>query len=288
MLTVALSLLYLEDAALKLPHTRLQAAPYLLATPHPLTFTPRPPESPSKQGVEQKVELMERQAEVARQQWPDHKKDPRRAALASRGTGVGGGTGMGSPQEDGGDMKVLNSLEIVVQNLTHVHGYNQPQKESERLGVVYKDGAVIIPPYLLSASPPSPPLPSRQRYIIYLCTGNITCCGWGDRQHGILSAYLISLVTNRTFGVDMSMPCPLTTLFHPRIIDWKLNSSALQGLTSRHIYSVNDWIFRQVSGGCVGGWVGGCMCVCVCMCACVCVCVCLQGRGGGDVCVCVC
>ena len=143
---------------------------------------------------------------VQRQSWPDHKKDARRMAAMANLQG-------------GPDVKVLNNLEIVIQNLSLPNTHHHKQKESARLGITYRDGSVVIPPQLLSArSEPSPS--SRKRYIIYLCTGNLTCCGWGDRQHGILSAYLISLVTNRTFGVDMTKPCPIGILFHPRIVDW--------------------------------------------------------------------
>ncbi|KAK3764127.1 hypothetical protein RRG08_039297 [Elysia crispata] len=84
-----------------------------------------------------------------------------------------------------------------------------------------------------------------ERYIVYLCHSNLTCAGWGDRQHGIFSVYLISLVTNRTFKVDMQSPCPLGKLYHPRLVNWKLNQSELEGLSSIHLYALNDRQFRD-------------------------------------------
>ena len=84
-----------------------------------------------------------------------------------------------------------------------------------------------------------------ERYIVYLCHSNLTCAGWGDRQHGIFSVYLISLVTNRTFKVDMQSPCPLHKLYHPRLANWKLNQSELEGLSSIHLYALNDREFRD-------------------------------------------
>ncbi|GFS08697.1 hypothetical protein ElyMa_006601100 [Elysia marginata] len=84
-----------------------------------------------------------------------------------------------------------------------------------------------------------------ERYIVYLCHSNLTCAGWGDRQHGIFSVYLISLVTNRTFKVDMQSPCPLSKLYHPRLVNWKLNQSELEGLSSIHLYALNDRQFRD-------------------------------------------
>ena len=237
-LTVVLSLLYLEDAALKLPHTRLQAAPHIP------TFSPALPIEAGRAeairladrggGVRRKEQPAASGGALQKQVWPDRKKDMQSDA--------GVGSLMNRP-----NVKVLNSLEIVAQNLSHTYAGTHMQKESERLGIVYKDGSLIIPPHLLAGPPLNASHPARKRYIIYLCHNNITCCGWGDRQHGVLSAYLISVVTNRTFGVDMSSPCPMATLFHPRIIDWKVNTSSLVGLTSRHIYTVNDKLFRQVS-----------------------------------------
>ncbi|KAK7096305.1 uncharacterized protein [Littorina saxatilis] len=227
MLTVAISLLYLEDAALTLPHTlpRLQRA-----------ADPGLPAPALAHVAEPKEEGEDGGAGVHRQLWPDHKKNA-----------WGGGRGRGgNGSVEGQDVRVLNSLEIVVHNLSHQHQEGVGQKESERLGISLRDGAIVIPPHLLSAPSPNASSLARPRYIVYLCNSNITCCGWGDRQHGILSAYLISVVTNRTFGVDMSSPCPITTLFHPRILDWKVNASQLAGRTSRHIYTVNDRLFRQV------------------------------------------
>lgn len=238
-LTVVVSLLYLEDAALKLPHTRLQAAPHIP------TFSATGPIEAGRVGgavrsadrvggVRHKEQPGASGGASQKQMWPDHKKDKHSAAASK-------------PFMDRPDIKVLNSLEIVAQNLSHTPLGSHMQKESDRLGIVYKDGSLIIPPHLLSGPPRTSSHTAHRRYIIYLCNSNITCCGWGDRQHGVLSAYLISVVTNRTFGVDMSSPCPMGTLFHPRIIDWKVNTSSLVGLTSRHIYTINDKLFRQVS-----------------------------------------
>lgn len=84
-----------------------------------------------------------------------------------------------------------------------------------------------------------------EKYIVYLCHSNITCAGWGDRQHGIFSAYLLSLVTNRTFKVDMQSPCQLSKLYHPRMINWKIHQSELEGLSSIHLYALNDRKFRE-------------------------------------------
>lgn len=241
-LTVVVSLLYLEDAALQLPHPhsghmRLQSASGHDVTHHDLLPDPQSirrsrellplhGQSNERRGWNDDVEERDNLL-FQRQAWPDRHKP--------WDHGV----------KRGHEVEVLNALEIVALNTSMQHDFGHPRKESELLGVEVKGGTVVIPQRLLNMTPAAS-VPRRQRYIIYLCKANITCCGWGDRQHGILSAYLISLVTNRTFGVDMSTPCSLTSLFHPRILDWKVNASSLQGLTSRHIYTVNDRLFRQI------------------------------------------
>ena len=142
-------------------------------------------------------------------------------------------------------VQLQHALKAIGRSADASHEILEPVMESDRLGVVIRDGDVIIPHRLLNSAP-MPGVRSGPRYVVYLCDSGLVCGGWGDRQHGVLSAYLISLVTDRTFGVDMSSPCALTSFFHPRIIDWRINSSHLVGLTSRHIYAVNDAIFRQV------------------------------------------
>ncbi|XP_067659194.1 uncharacterized protein [Haliotis asinina] len=63
---------------------------------------------------------------------------------------------------------------------------------------------------------------TRSRYIIYHCGGRFGLCGgWSDRVMGILMTYLISLATNRKFGIEMtSPPCNLTSYVTPNLVDW--------------------------------------------------------------------
>ncbi|XP_046572941.1 uncharacterized protein LOC124280973 [Haliotis rubra] len=63
---------------------------------------------------------------------------------------------------------------------------------------------------------------TRSHYIIYNCGGRFGLCGgWSDRVMGILMTYLISLGTNRKFGIEMtSPPCSLTSYVVPKMIDW--------------------------------------------------------------------
>ncbi|XP_041355815.1 uncharacterized protein LOC121373316 [Gigantopelta aegis] len=143
---------------------------------------------------------------------------------------------------------VLNDLEIVAHNASidqsHGHMIESNIIYRHRLqSMNYSNGSgTRLNSYHNATSS------ANKKYIIYLCTKSMTCCGWGDRQHGILSAYVISLVTNRIFGVDMSAPCPLSNLLHPRKLMWKINPADLEGLSTKYIYTVNDKVFRQMMG----------------------------------------
>lgn len=71
--------------------------------------------------------------------------------------------------------------------------------------------------------------PDPNRYFIYYCNGG--CCGLGDRQKAIVGAYLLSILTNRTFGIIHKKPLPLSAIFRPNKINWEIPSSRLKGLS---------------------------------------------------------
>lgn len=74
-----------------------------------------------------------------------------------------------------------------------------------------------------------PKYPNRSRYMIYECKR--TCGGLGDRQKGIVGAYLMSLLTNRTFGIKHTKPMDITPFVLPNKIIWTVNQSKLEGLS---------------------------------------------------------
>ena len=67
-----------------------------------------------------------------------------------------------------------------------------------------------------------------QRYLIYLCDAMWSCGGWADRQKGIVSVYLLSLVTGRKFGVMMTKPCNVTQFYTPRDVNWIIPKSEVK------------------------------------------------------------
>ena len=61
---------------------------------------------------------------------------------------------------------------------------------------------------------------ANRRFIVYLCSKDFLCGGLGDRQRGILSTYVISVITNRTFVIIHQKPCSLTNYYRPNMYDW--------------------------------------------------------------------
>jgi hypothetical protein len=62
------------------------------------------------------------------------------------------------------------------------------------------------------------PITYPNKYLVYTC--NQPCGGWGDRTRKIVGAYLLSLVLNRTFIINMSWPCSITHLLESNFIQW--------------------------------------------------------------------
>lgn len=58
---------------------------------------------------------------------------------------------------------------------------------------------------------------SNQR-MIYSCQS--FCGGWGDRLRGILSTYILALLTDRQFVIDMNYPCAISRVLQPNFVNW--------------------------------------------------------------------
>lgn len=68
----------------------------------------------------------------------------------------------------------------------------------------------------------------NERYMMYRCDQKLDrdfCGGIGDRLKGILSTYLWSLLTNRTFVVKITRPCNIINLMEPNVVDWDKDTS---------------------------------------------------------------
>jgi hypothetical protein len=63
------------------------------------------------------------------------------------------------------------------------------------------------------------------KFIAFECDihskyGKYDCGGWSDRLKGIMAAYVWSLLTNRTFIINIARPCLLTSLIVPNQVSW--------------------------------------------------------------------
>ncbi|KAL4227505.1 hypothetical protein ACF0H5_012949 [Mactra antiquata] len=57
-----------------------------------------------------------------------------------------------------------------------------------------------------------------RNFLVYTC--NEACGGWGDRQKGIVSSFLLALMSNRSFVIDLHVPCDISGFLNPNTYDW--------------------------------------------------------------------
>ena len=69
--------------------------------------------------------------------------------------------------------------------------------------------------------------------MIYSCRS--FCGGWGDRLRGILSVYVLALLTDRRFLIDMSYPCDLLKVVEPNAVNWTWSEPSRQANRSQLI-----------------------------------------------------
>ncbi|XP_060069504.1 uncharacterized protein LOC132549579 [Ylistrum balloti] len=62
-------------------------------------------------------------------------------------------------------------------------------------------------------------------FIVYACSKDHSCGGWSDRLSGILSVFVISLITKQQFLIHHNNPCLLADFLAPKEYDWRYNSS---------------------------------------------------------------
>ncbi|KAK6187548.1 hypothetical protein SNE40_005546 [Patella caerulea] len=75
----------------------------------------------------------------------------------------------------------------------------------------------------------------KKKYLIFLCDNSRWCGGWGDRQRGIVTVYLMSLAYNRTFGIEMTSPCDFTRFMQPNQTNWIIPPQELVNRTTKII-----------------------------------------------------
>lgn len=73
--------------------------------------------------------------------------------------------------------------------------------------------------------------------LVYSCQPFAQCGGHGDRINGIVTMFMLAVLTKRLFLLDLESPMPLQMLLTPGLIDWRVRSGILAtaGL-SHHSY----------------------------------------------------
>lgn len=72
----------------------------------------------------------------------------------------------------------------------------------------------------------------RKKYLIYHCIRG-GCGGFGDRQKGIVSVFLLANITKRKFGLIFSKPCDIRQYLYPNEIQWDIPSNEYANLTKK-------------------------------------------------------
>lgn len=77
---------------------------------------------------------------------------------------------------------------------------------------------------------------NQEKFLVYQCYR--TCGGLGDREKGIVSAYLLAMLTGRKFIIDLAYPCMIDLFLHPNKYQWKMCKHYIQSLSKSEKLSV--------------------------------------------------
>lgn len=93
--------------------------------------------------------------------------------------------------------------------------------------------------------------PGGPRVLVYVCNPFSLCGGHGDRTNGILSAFILALLTSRAFFIESDSPLPLSLALQPRrgedgryLVDWRLRGGAV-GSASQSSYIDDRLAFQE-------------------------------------------
>ncbi|XP_070193791.1 uncharacterized protein [Littorina saxatilis] len=75
----------------------------------------------------------------------------------------------------------------------------------------------------------------KRRTILYACR-IAECGGWADRQKGVVSAYVLSVLLDRDFKLDMPRPCDVSVFMLPDQVNWTLAPNETHGKTTKKLF----------------------------------------------------
>lgn len=85
-----------------------------------------------------------------------------------------------------------------------------------------------------------PKYSNPKKYFIFDCHCDRQCFALADKQNGIITAYFISLLTNRTIGIIHTCPVDLEEALMPNKIKWNIDQSKLKGLSVSKVDTTHD------------------------------------------------
>lgn len=103
------------------------------------------------------------------------------------------------------------------QNLSVVHNVVTPL-QTTHVSDIFKD-KYIKEIYLKNVSVDDKNDCMKKKFLVYKCSKSL-CGGWGDRLKGIVTSFLLALLTNRVFVIDMTKPCELEQFLKHDIYNW--------------------------------------------------------------------
>ncbi|XP_059177578.1 uncharacterized protein LOC131956950 [Physella acuta] len=85
------------------------------------------------------------------------------------------------------------------------------------------------------------------RYLAFLCTGHGRCGGWGDRQEGLVFAYVLSRLLHRCFKIVMPQPCSLSKFYQPNKVQWEPDNETLDPPTQNNTLDTSHYRFKDLN-----------------------------------------
>ena len=67
-----------------------------------------------------------------------------------------------------------------------------------------------------------------RKFLVFVCSERQLCGGWGDRQKGIISTYVLAMLMNRTFLIILDKPCDISQFLVPSEYNWRLCHDYIQ------------------------------------------------------------
>ena len=87
------------------------------------------------------------------------------------------------------------------------------------------------------------PMPDCNRKLLFYGCSEETpgkCNGLGDRQRGIVSAFLLAILSNRTFGITSTRPCQLSNYLVPNEYNWSKCLHMVKSAKDKHVVDYMD------------------------------------------------